>query len=70
MKILLSVFVLALLTTGAVAQQGFKGGPPKQAPAPVDSAEEKRAAEKAYQKALQVIPNVTDKKADPWKGAR
>ncbi len=69
MRSVISLLILASLTTGAMAQMGFKSNDKQPAPPPVNNAEEKKAAESAYQRALKVIPNVTEK-PDPWKGAR
>jgi hypothetical protein len=50
------------------AQAQMKMEPKKDNPV-TESPEQKKAAERAFQKAQQVIPNSTAKQ-DPWKGAR
>ena len=66
MRIIVAACVLALMTVSAQAQ--MKMEPKKDNPV-TESPEQKKAAERAFQKAQQVIPNSTAKQ-DPWKGAR
>jgi hypothetical protein len=66
MRFFVSALALVLLTASAQAQFGMDQKKKNQ---PVDSPEHKKAAEKAFQRAQQVIPNA-DVKADPWSGVR
>lgn len=70
MRVFLSVIIVALLTVSALTDAFAKGRRSlKQDATKTESSEKKRAAETAYQKALQAIPNSSDK-PDPWKGVR
>lgn len=74
MRILLAATAIALLTVGAHAQgmMGQEGGKGKKHQAEAPKAEDqakKKAAEDAYQKALQNIPT-SNEKIDPWRSVR
>jgi len=69
MRTFISVILVALLTVGALTESSGKGRRSKQDPTKAENSEKKQAAEKAYQKALQSIPN-SNEKLDPWKGVR
>jgi hypothetical protein len=69
MRTLLSVIVVALLTVIAVTEASARGRRTKQDATKIESSEKKKAAETAYQKALQRIPD-SNEKPDPWKGIR
>jgi hypothetical protein len=59
---------LALVAVPAYAQRGG-GGPPPQTPQEAKEARDKKADEKAYNSALQRIPD-SKEKYDPWGVAR
>lgn len=66
MRVFISALVLVLLTANAHAQFSMDQ---KKSSQPVENPEHKKAAEKAFQKAQQVIPNSTAKQ-DPWGSVR
>ena len=70
MRAFISVIVVAMLTGNTLSNASGKGRrSAQQVATKTESSEKKRAAETAYQKALQAIPN-SNEKPDPWKGVR
>ena len=66
MRLFISALILVLLSAGAQAQFSMEQKKKNQ---PVESSEQKKAAEKAFQRAQQVIPNA-EAKQDPWGSVR
>lgn len=69
MRVVLTAFVLVLLTAVASAQFSMEPKKKKSEPPPAKKVQEEKEAESAFRRSQQLIPNSTAK-PDPWKGAR
>ncbi len=64
MRLLISVFLLVLLTAGAHAQFSMDQKK-KDTPKPVDNAQQRKDDEKAFERAQRLVPNASAPH-DPW----